>query len=103
MARVTTEDELAKAVERGDSTIIIEGDLKQKVIRIKATGRVAWVVAFAAILLAAGAAWAMLPSGGTSGAVSLVTGGAAVAVLGAGSAMCAVRLVIARRPGGCAY
>lgn len=39
-----TEKELAEAIKNNEDTICIEGDLKDKVIRIKATGKVAWGV-----------------------------------------------------------
>jgi hypothetical protein len=44
-----TEEELADAINNGDDTIEIEGDLKNKIIKIKATGQVAWVIAIGAI------------------------------------------------------
>lgn len=40
--KATTEKELADAVKSGASTIEIEGDLAKKVIKIRATGPVAW-------------------------------------------------------------
>ena len=49
--RVRTEKELAKAVESEADTIEIEGDLGNKTIRIKATGKVAWGVCIAALLM----------------------------------------------------
>lgn len=39
-----TPKELANAIKNKEESIIIEGDLKNKVIRIKATGTVAWGV-----------------------------------------------------------
>lgn len=36
--------ELAKAIKNGEDSIIVEGDLKNKVIRIKLTGKLAWSV-----------------------------------------------------------
>ena len=52
--------------------IEIEGDLKKKVVRIKATGKVAWVVAFGAITV----------------------GGAAVTVLGGVTATAAIVIAV---------
>lgn len=40
--KATTEKELADAVKSGASTIEIEGDLAKKVVKIRATGPVAW-------------------------------------------------------------
>ena len=42
--KCTTEKELGKAIKEKQDEIIVEGDLKNKVIRIKATGKVAWAV-----------------------------------------------------------
>ena len=49
MVKVLTEDDLRDAIKRRDDTIEIEGNLATRVIRIKATGRVAWAVAIGAI------------------------------------------------------
>lgn len=38
---VSDEKELGSALKSGEDTIEVEGDLKDKVLRIKATGRVA--------------------------------------------------------------
>ncbi|WP_275897270.1 hypothetical protein [Helicobacter suis] len=40
---IQTEEELARAIKEGRDTIEIEGDLATKTIRIKATGKVAWL------------------------------------------------------------
>lgn len=47
-----TSREFAKAVKDNEEFIIIEGDLKNHVYRIKATGKVAWVVCFSALAIA---------------------------------------------------
>ena len=47
-----TPEELAKAMKSNADEIIIEGDLKNKVIRIKATGKVAWGVCAASLAVA---------------------------------------------------
>ena len=54
VAKVRNAKELGAEIERGADMIEIEGDLARRVIRIRATGRVAWLVAFGAIGLAAG-------------------------------------------------
>ena len=51
MAKVTTEEELTNAIKNNEDTIEIEGDLSKKAIRIKATGKVAWVVAIASTIV----------------------------------------------------
>lgn len=79
-----TPKELGKALKDQEETIVIEGDLKNKVFRIKATGKVAWGVCAAALgtailcyLAAPAATVAATPAGGTA---SLVSGVAATAV-----------------------
>ena len=52
--QATNEKELTEAINNGSSEIEIEGDLANKVIRIKATGKVAWAVAIGAIIVAIG-------------------------------------------------
>lgn len=48
---ITNEKELNEALQNGVDSIEIEGNLKDKVIRIKASGKVAWIVAFGAIAM----------------------------------------------------
>lgn len=101
MARVSTEKELAKAVKNEEMEIIIEGDLAKKVVRIKAVGNVAWLVAAGAIAVAitsvltapttAGisavvGAPAMAATVTTLGGVSVTTAAVAIAVAGGGVA-----------------
>ena len=47
--RCKTSEELGKAIKNQEEFIEIEGDLKNKVIRIKATGKVAWGVCAVAL------------------------------------------------------
>lgn len=89
---ISTEAELGKALKNGAETIEIEGDLKNKVLRIKATGKVAWLVAIAAIGIAVAVLFA---SGGTGAPVSGVIGAGAVSVLGLPAAISAVSIAVA--------
>ncbi|WP_332405986.1 hypothetical protein, partial [Vibrio metschnikovii] len=41
---ISNEADLGEALKREQDTIEIEGDLKNKVLKIKATGKVAWAV-----------------------------------------------------------
>ena len=50
--RVKTQEELDEAMQSHQDSIIIEGDLAQKDIRIKATGKTAWIIAIGALLVA---------------------------------------------------
>lgn len=90
---VKTSKELGQAIKAEKETIEIEGDLAAKVIRIKATGKVAWGVAAAAlgigvfaIVHTPHATVATAPAGGVGGAISFTGGavstGAAGAILG---------------------
>ena len=48
-SEVRTEEELGEKIKQGATKISIEGDLVKKIIKIKATGRVAWLIAVGAI------------------------------------------------------
>ena len=95
MATVHTKDELNDAMNRGDSTIEIEGDLAKHVIKIKATGGVAWAIAIGAIAIAVIAAVAAIPSGGTSTAGLPIATGAAAAFIGVETTGTAIAIAIA--------
>lgn len=87
MARIVrTEKELADAIEDNEDTIEIEGNLKDKVFRIKATGKVAWAVCVGAIGVAVTAIIVTAGTGGTTtpvtGTVAAVAAPAAVAIIG---------------------
>lgn len=89
MATVKNAKELGKAVERNENTITIEGDLKNKVITIKATGNVAWLVAGGAITVAIVAILAMPATTATGTVAGPIAGAGLVAesvALGAGGA-----------------
>lgn len=102
---VKTSKELGQAVKAEKETIEIEGDLAAKVIRIKATGKVAWGVAAAAlgigvfaIVHTPHATVATAPAGGVGGAISFTGGavstGAAGAILGP-AAITAITVAVA--------
>ena len=91
MATVKNAMELGKAVDRNDNTIEIEGDLGKKVFKIKATGKVAWLVAGGAItvaivaILAGSATVATAPATGPVAGVGLVAESVALSAGGAGA------------------
>lgn len=97
---------LAKALKEGQDSIYVEGDLKNKIIRIKVTGKVAWAVCFAAIAGAV-ALYFMTPAAtattGVGGVVSFTgsaaVGATAVTILGIKATTVAISLAIAA--GGC--
>ncbi len=74
----TTPDELSTAIKNKAEFITIEGDLRNKVIKIKATGKVAWGVC-AASLTAAIAFYVATP---TATIVATPVAGAATSVSG---------------------
>lgn len=74
----TTEKELAGAIKNKADEIIIEGDLRNHVLRIKATGKVAWAVC--AVALAAAIAFYIATPGVT--VVATPVGGGAFLVGG---------------------
>ncbi|MDP3228186.1 MAG: hypothetical protein Q8N13_09450 [Acidovorax sp.] len=100
MARkVKTEKELGEALKAGEDEIEIVGDLARKTIRIRATGKVAWAIAFGAIGVAAFATYATIGTGGTgtpiTGPTAAFSATAAVAVLGVPSTVAAISIAIA--------
>jgi hypothetical protein len=102
MATIHTKSELNDAMKRGDSTIEIEGDLANRIIRIKATGAVAWAVAVGAIGIVVysvvSAPVTTVATGGADvpakGFASGIAGGAAVTVLGFEATAAAISLAI---------
>lgn len=89
---IKKEAELASALKNQDDTIEIEGDLANKVVRIKATGKVAWAVAFTGI---AAAVVIFLATGGAGSPVSGIIGAGTITVLGLPAAASAVMIAVA--------
>jgi len=97
--KVKTEKELGEALKNNEDTIEIEGDLAKKTIKLRATGNVAWAIAFGAIGIAAFATFATIGTGGAAAPVTAstaaLTGTAAVGILGAPVAVSALSIAIA--------
>ena len=98
MSTVTSAAELGRSVNNGEDEIIIEGDLAKKTIRIKATGKVAWAIAFGAI----GVALVIAISGAGAGpaapafeAIAITSAGGAVAVIGLPATVAALSMAFA--------
>ncbi|WP_455917131.1 hypothetical protein, partial [Leclercia tamurae] len=89
---VRTEKELGEALKNGQDTIEIEGDLQKKVLKIKATGSVAWIIAIGAIGIAVAIT---LGTSGAGAPVSGLVGAGAVTVLGLPAALSAVSIAVA--------
>ena len=92
---IKTEKELAAAIKNGDDYIEIEGDLKKKVLRIKASGKVVWSIALAAISIAVGSVIAGPTTGGMSLPISFIAAPAAVGILGVSVTTTAIGIAIA--------
>jgi len=89
---VASESDLGDALKSNADTIVIEGDLVKKVIRIRATGKIAWVIAIAAIAIAVGIA---IASGGAGAPAAVAVGGGAIGILGLPTALAAVAIAVA--------
>ena len=89
---ISTEKELGEALKNNQVSIEIEGDLSKKVLKIKATGTVAWAVAIGAIGIAV---VITVGSGGTAAPAAGVVGIGAVSVLGISAATSAVAIAVA--------
>ncbi len=100
--KVNNPADLGKAIERGEDTIVVEGDLASRTIRIKATGKIAWVIAGGCIAVSIVAILSMPPTAATGplagpGFVAesavIATGGAgAISVLGVSATVAAVSI-----------
>ena len=95
MAKVTTEEELTNAIKNNEDTIEIEGNLANKTIRIKATGKIAWAIAIAAIAVAVGGILLIPASGGTSSVASGAAISGAVSILGGKVTLSAITIAVA--------
>jgi hypothetical protein len=95
---IDNEKDLGKALKENQDTIEIEGSLKDKVIKIKATGKSAWIIAVGAIGVTVFAILYPVPDPASqtgSKGIVLLTGGAAVAILGTATAISAISIAIA--------
>ena len=100
---MTTEKELAEAIKNEENEIVIEGDLSNKVIRIKATGAVAWGACVVGIGAVVALTIATVGSGGTAtpitlpilGTTLLTTAPIAVTTMGLPAAVSAVGIAVA--------
>lgn len=96
-SRVSTEKDLGAALKEEQDTIVVEGNLVGVVLRIRATGKIAWAIAIAAIATVAVLVMTSSTGVGAPAAAALapVAGGAAVSVLGAGATVSAVLVALA--------
>lgn len=96
---MTTEKELGEALKNGWNTIEVEGNLADMIVKIKATGNVAWGVCIACIAVAVSMAVITIGSGGTAvpvtGAAAGVSLGAAATTLGMPAAISATGIAVA--------
>ena len=96
---MTTEKELGEALKRGDSTIVVEFELANKVIRIKATEKGVWALCVGAIGVAAVCGVVTISTAGTATVPSAFIATPAIAtasgVLGMSTAISARGIAIA--------
>ena len=92
---VDNEQKLADAIKNGEDTIEIEGDLKEKVVRIKATGKIAWTVAIGAIGVAVCMMLLAPATGGTTAGPAAFAAPAAVAILGGPATLSCIAIAVA--------
>ena len=94
--KVNNEKELGKALHEEKDSIEIEGDLAKKVIRIKATGKVAWGVLIGSLTVAIPLVIVTVGSGGTATPATAPTimgiMGPSIATLGVGTTYSAVSI-----------
>ena len=90
MRTVKTEEEYADAINSREDSIEIVGDLRNKVIKIKAIGSIAWGIAFAAIVVAVGMAMS-----GVGVPVAAASAFAATTVLGISTTTAAIAIAVA--------
>ena len=90
-----TPEELGKFIKDDIETIEIEGDLRKKVLRIKATGKVSWALVVGAIAVAITSILAAPATGGTSFVANVVTVPVAATVLGGSCTIAAVSIAVA--------
>ena len=106
MKTVKSAKELGEAIKNKEEYIYIEGDLKNRIIKIKATGKIAWAIAGVAIASAVGlylsapaTAVATAPAGGVGSVVSFggsaAAVGAATTILGINATAVAMSVAIA--------
>lgn len=91
-------DELAKAVDRGDNNIEITADLGKKIVRIKATGVAATIVAIGAVAVAMYATISAPAAGPAIPVHALVDAGSAsvaVGVWGVPATVAAISMAVA--------
>jgi len=95
---VNNEKDLGNAINQGEEEIIIEGDLAKKVIRIKATGKTAWIIAIGAVSVALVVVLAALATGPGAPAMGLIAttfAGGAVCVWGLAATVAAIEICVA--------
>lgn len=88
------EKDLGRKVKNGESTIEVEGDLAGKIIRIKVTGDVAWLVCVGAIGVALASTLMAPATAGVSEVASLVAGSVAATTLGVSTTVTAVLIAV---------
>lgn len=96
---MTDEKDLGRALKEGRDMIVIEGDLVNKVIKIKMTGNAAWTICIGGITIAVTVTIANASTAGAATPVAvpsaLVGATGAVAALGVPTTIAAIGIAIA--------
>jgi hypothetical protein len=93
--KVSTEEELGKAIKDGENYIEVEHNLRDKVTKIKAVGNVAWPIAFGALVVLCASAYVIVAPPGANlvgPPAALGSAGIAIAILGLAATVAAVKI-----------
>ena len=94
---INNEKDLSKAITSNQDTIIITGSIKEKVIKIKATGKVAWAIAIGGIGIALTGILLLATPEPSTKAIGIVATPIAVSILGIGTTTSAISIALAAR------
>lgn len=97
--KVNNEEELGKALKCNVDVIEIEGDLKNRTVKIKGTGSVAWGICIAAMTVAVTSIIATAATAGTTAPINALVAtpalAGAVTVLGVPTTISAIGIAVA--------
>jgi len=95
MSEETTVKEFVDEVKKNHDEIVITGKIGKILITIKGTGKIAWLLAVAAIAICVAIVIASLPAGGVPAVVAIPALAPAVAILGPSAALGALQIAVA--------
>lgn len=96
---INNSKDLGKALKNDQDEIEITADLHNRIVKVKATGKIAWAIAIGAIGVAVVSALSAPPSAGASSPVAVPAGftggGVAVTILGLSTTKAAISIAVA--------